>query len=620
MKIVYYFLLLFLLVSQSILAQATLLSEDFENPNFPSDWSQNTNANDGGWILGINTALESEYWSIATHGNFIATNDDKCDCDKSMDYLILPSLDFSASTVVALQFQNYFDGGSLFGGTEVATIEYSLNNGSSWTILEEIEGTDDGNWDSQTIDLSSLAGNENVLLAFRYFDDDNWLFGWAIDDVLVYEAEGLDLALSAVQVPSVINAPSNVSIVGTVTNNGLEEINSFDLSWDVGGMNYNAIFSGLSIPALGVYSFSHPDELEVTMSGNFELNVAISNINGMSNDLIDANNYWTQDIQAVEYGEILEDGFNREYIYYHPSTAPEECPLIFVFHGYTGTAQGIMEYSEFNQLADEFGFAVCYPQGIEDSFGNTFFNVGYDFQNGETVDDVAFIQNLNDHLHAEYSLNSQNIFGTGLSNGGDFCYLLACQASEQFKAVAPVAGMILQDIMDDCTPANEVSIFEIHGTADNVTYYDGDPNNIDNWGAYPSIPDNINFWTTLFGLDVLEAEDLPDINPNDGSTVSSYKYSQDDNCTEVWLYTVEEGGHDWPGAFGNMDISASREIWNFFDELCDVSVGIETPFQVTDRKLLKIVDILGRESAEIKNKVLFYVYSDGTTEGKIIFE
>jgi polyhydroxybutyrate depolymerase len=356
------------------------------------------------------------------------------------------------------------------------------------------------------------------------------------------------------------------------------------------------------------------------MSGNFELNVAISNINGMSNDLIDANNYWTQDIQAVEYGEILEDGFNREYIYYHPSTAPEECPLIFVFHGYTGTAQGIMEYSEFNQLADEFGFAVCYPQGIEDSFGNTFFNVGYDFQNGETVDDVAFIQNLNDHLHAEYSLNSQNIFGTGLSNGGDFCYLLACQASEQFKAVAPVAGMILQDIMDDCTPANEVSIFEIHGTADNVTYYDGDPNNIDNWGAYPSIPDNINFWTTLFGLDVLEAEDLPDINPNDGSTVSSYKYSQDDNCTEVWLYTVEEGGHDWPGAFGNMDISASREIWNFFDELCDVSVGIETPFQVTDRKLLKIVDILGRESAEIKNKVLFYVYSDGTTEGKIIFE
>ena len=33
-----------------------------------------------------------------------------------------------------------------------------------------------------------------------------------------------------------------------------------------------------------------------------------------------------------------------------------------------------MGYSKFNELADEFGFAVCYLQGIEDSFGNTFFN------------------------------------------------------------------------------------------------------------------------------------------------------------------------------------------------------------------------------------------------------
>jgi polyhydroxybutyrate depolymerase len=279
-----------------------------------------------------------------------------------------------------------------------------------------------------------------------------------------------------------------------------------------------------------------------------------------------------------------------------------------------------MDYSEFNALADEFGFAVCYPQGIEDSFGNTFFNVGYDFQNGETVDDIAFTQNLSDHLHANYSLNDNDVFATGLSNGGDFCYMLACQASQQFKAVAPVAGMILQDIMDDCNPENEVSIFEIHGTEDNVTYYDGDPNNIDNWGAYPSIPNTISFWTTLFGLDVLTTDKLPDTDPNDGSTISADKHSREESCTEVWLYTVEGGGHDWPGAFGNNDISATREIWNFFEQLCETPVGITTPFQNTDRKLLRIVDVLGRESTEIKNVVLFYVYSDGSIERKIIIE
>jgi len=69
-----------------------------------------------------------------------------------------------------------------------------------------------------------------------------------------------------------------------------------------------------------------------------------------------------------------------------------------------------------------------------------------------------------------------------------------------------------------------------------------------------------------------------------------------------------------------MDISASREIWNFFDQLCDVSVNVETPSQETDRKLLKIIDILGRETKKTKNTILLYIYSDGTAERKIIIE
>jgi len=521
---------------------------------------------------------------------------------------------------VVLQFENYFDGGSLFGGTEVATIEYSLDNGVSWTILEEIEGSEDDNWDSQSIDLNLLAGNSEVLIAFHYYDDNNWLFGWGIDDVIVFEPEGLDLGISSVNLPSVVEAPSNLNIAGTVTNNGLEEINSFDLTWTVGGTDYITSFTDLSIASLENYNFSHPDELEVITTGTIELTVTIGNVNGMLNDINESNDQWATSIQAVEFGQMMDGGINRDYIYYHPESAPEQCPLVFVCHGYTGSAQGIMDYSEFNAVADELGFAVCYPQGTEDSFGNSFFNVGYDFQNGESVDDVAFIQNLKSHLQSNYSLSTDDVFCTGLSNGGDFCYMLACEASNDFKAVAPVAGMILQEIMDDCNPENEVSIFEIHGTEDNVTYYEGDPNNNDNWGAYPSIPITIDFWTTLFGLDILINEDLPDTAPNDGSTVSSDMYSREGSCSEVWLYTVEGGGHDWPGAFGNMDISASREIWTFFDGLCTSPVGIEDFTISKSRTLIRITDILGREVKEEKNVVLFYLYSDGSVEKRVLIE
>ena len=602
------------LSSASLFSQTILLEEDFEAATFPAGWTQTSNATDGGYLLGTNTSLQSQWWSIADHGNIIATNDDECDCDKTVDYLITPPLDLTSVTSVVLQFQSYFDGGSLSGGTEEATIEYSLNGGATWNLLQTIVGTDDGAWDAQTISLNSLAGNANVLLAFHYFDDNNWLFGWGIDDVLVFQLEDTDLALSSLTVNTTVDVLNPNTVAGIVSNTGLNPIQSFDVSWTIGGTVYTTNFNSLSIPSLGTYNFSHPDLLTFPASGLGNLEVAISNVNGLGPDFNQNNDSMSMEIEAVEYATFG----NRDYIYYHASSAPPNCPLVLVCHGYGGSAQEIMDYSEFNALAEEFGFAVCYPQGTEDGSNNAFFNVGYDFQNNQTVDDVAFVVDLIASLQASNSLSSQDVFCTGMSNGGDFSYMLACQASETFKGVAPIAGMIMQDIMDSCNPVNEVSILEIHGTQDNVTPFQGDPNNNDGWGAYPSIPNTIDFFTNLFGLTALNSSTFPDIDPTDNSTVDSDKYIQFASCTQVWLYTVNGGGHDWPGAWGNMDISASREAWLFFEQLCGSSVGIEEHSSSKDRELIRIVDILGRETKLKNGEVLFYQYSDGSVEKKVV--
>ena len=47
-----------------------------------------------------------------------------------------------------------------------------------------------------------------------------------------------------------------------------------------------------------------------------------------------------------------------------------------------------------------------------------------------------------------------------MSNGGDMSYRLACEASSTFRAIAPVAGLIMQDIYDSCNPENPVPLFE----------------------------------------------------------------------------------------------------------------------------------------------------------------
>ena len=88
----------------------------------------------------------------------------------------------------------------------------------------------------------------------------------------------------------------------------------------------------------------------------------------------------------------------------------------------------------------------------------------------------------------------------------------------------------------------------------------------------------------------------------------------------MWLYTVNGGGHDWPGSDGNMDISASREAWLFFEQLCVAPVDIEEYNPGNDRKLIRIVDLLGRATEFKKGAVLFYQYSDGSVEKKLVMD
>ena len=124
----------------------------------------------------------------------------------------------------------------------------------------------------------------------------------------------------------------------------------------------------------------------------------------------------------------------------------------------------------------------------------------------------------------------------------------------------------------------------------------------------------ISFFNNLFSLQLVSSENLPNINTNDGSTVSSEKYGAFNSCTEVWLYTVNGGGHDWPGAFGNMDVEASREAWLFFDQLCNDPAGLNDIYNLSEKKLIKITDLMGREIKDNSSQVILYHFSDGTIE------
>ena len=258
---------------------------------------------------------------------------------------------------------------------------------------------------------------------------------------------------------------------------------------------------------------------------------------------------------------ILHNGISRDYILYIPENLPTNAPLVVVSHGYTSSAKTMMSYSGMNKVADEEKFLVVYPQGTKDQRGNNFFNVGYEFHASSKVDDLGFIKALVTKLTEDYQVNPNHIFATGMSNGGDLSYFLACYASDMFQAVAPIAGTMMQTTIETCKPQKGMPIFAVHGKADEVTYFDGDMANRDKWGPYPGIPAVIEHWVDVNAVEISKQVDLDNITNFTASNeaLSFDRYLSETSDHEVWLY-IHSGGHDW----SLKELDTSSEIWNFF--------------------------------------------------------
>lgn len=276
---------------------------------------------------------------------------------------------------------------------------------------------------------------------------------------------------------------------------------------------------------------------------------------------------------------VIHEGVEREYIIHVPENLTEDFPIVFVIHGYTGSAEGIAAYTGMNSIAEREGFIAVYPQGTIDSNGNTFFNVGYEFNDDSSINDVSFIRELVRSISQEFNLKRKKAFATGMSNGGDMSYLLACTSSDLFKAVAPVAGVLMKGLKDSCELSSPVPIFEIHGTADKISLFEGDLNNEGGWGAYYDLPSTIDFFAERYQLTNKSVKQMTSKESGADYDIFFERHWTDDLEEEVWMYRIEDGRHVWPGikfnwwdnplawfyfGSGNEDINASEEIWAFF--------------------------------------------------------
>ncbi len=220
-------------------------------------------------------------------------------------------------------------------------------------------------------------------------------------------------------------------------------------------------------------------------------------------------------------------------------------PLVLLLHGYGFSGAVQDSYFRTSRSVDEKKFILILPDGTVDAGGSRFWNATRaccDF--GRTgVDDVGYLRGLIEEASQVYNIDARRVFVMGHSNGGFMSYRMACDASDVVTAIASLAGATFDDELD-CTPAEPVSVLQIHGTDDATILFDGGSNG---GRPYPSAPESVRRFATIAGCDLSAARSSPaidllaEIGPTDTERLRYAAGCVDGVDAELW--TMPGAGH-----------------------------------------------------------------------------
>lgn len=264
-------------------------------------------------------------------------------------------------------------------------------------------------------------------------------------------------------------------------------------------------------------------------------------------------------------GSIEIGGQTRRYLVHVPRSYDPAQPaaLVLTFHGYAGWPLQQEQVSLWNRLADEEGFIAVYPAGTD--FPKRWVTWAGPATDADPAQDVAFIAALIDRMEGEYNIDPARIYVNGLSNGGGMAWWLSCRLGDRIAAFGTVAGAYLTP-WSACQSTRPVPAIVFHGTADPVVPYDGGPSDMFN-RPFPVIADWVAELARRNGCDA-----PPLALPPQGDA-SAVQYPGCDQDAEVIFYTIEGGGHSWPGGgwlprfmvgHTSQDVDATRLMWEFF--------------------------------------------------------
>lgn len=224
---------------------------------------------------------------------------------------------------------------------------------------------------------------------------------------------------------------------------------------------------------------------------------------------------------------VLSNGVERTYFLKVPDNYDplNPYPLVFGFHGASGDYSSFTEgYYDFQGVVGEEAIMV-FPNGLPNDDGLT----QWDHER-----DLTFFDDLYGELEMNLCFDTRKVFAAGHSAGGGFTHTLGCKRGDILRAIAPVAGSLLD--YESCV--GQVAVIQIQGSNDTTV-------------PMSLIRPAREYWININGCDKADTQE--------GADPVCEAYNKCDADFPV-QYCEHDGGHEWPDF-------ASDAIWSFFNTL-----------------------------------------------------
>lgn len=285
---------------------------------------------------------------------------------------------------------------------------------------------------------------------------------------------------------------------------------------------------------------------------------------------------------------VTSGGMQRRYMVHVPPSynGRTAYSVVLALHGAGMGMDAMRGLTLMDLTADRNNFIVVYPEGLGGGW-----NAG-GMKSKSSENDVAFIADLLRHMQTKYAVDKQAVYACGISNGGQMAQRLACDIGDQIAAIGVVAITGLETVCKSCSSRRNMPVMFFIGTDDPLCPREngeakqlGALGNSLGIGDLTVTPQLAKFADIMTAEEVAEfwanhngtspsprLERIADKDSRDGCTVTREQYGGGDR--EVVVYTINGGGHSWPGGLGFviegklgrtcMDISASELLWQFF--------------------------------------------------------